>query len=566
MNLLPVLRTLAALCLTHAACAAPAEAPRPLIIDSAAESPHDRWGFNAEIGGSVCGIQTFDALDPSLLPAHSKERRWADQALADVRRKVASVKARGQLAFVATDIFVFPKALVTRYRGEICDDRGRIDIKKPKTRELFALLLQETIDKVPDLDGIVIRTGEVYLHKQPHHVASGNFSDDKRQGGTAIIDGPASHIEILKILREEVCVKRGKSILYRTWSFGPKSFHEDPDYYLKVTQAIDPHPLLLFSVKHQKGDFHQLTPFNPTLMIGRHRQIVEVQSQREAYGKGAHPYYIGAGVIDGWEEYQWMMKPGQARGLRDIIHHPLFAGVWTWSRGGGWEGPTIRNGLWCELNTYAIAQFTADPRLSEANILLRFAREELELSETDAAAFRQLCLLSAKAVLRGQLTTLGAKIDVWWARDHFFEAPDLSDFDKQGLRSKALAEKAEAVALWNEILRIAQTIHFPNPQTAAFVRTSADYGRIKYAIIEQAWLILFTTNDARAGIPIDPAALLKALSQYDALWTQWQNLERQHPECATLYKTTGFEGRPGLGHAIHQARKLANSPAGTPKR
>ena len=37
----------------------------------------------------------------------------------------------------------------------------------------------------------------------------------------------------------------------------------------------------------------------------------------EAYGKGAHPYYIGDGVINGWEEYAWLMKPGQPRGLRE---------------------------------------------------------------------------------------------------------------------------------------------------------------------------------------------------------------------------------------------------------
>jgi hypothetical protein len=541
------------------ALSAPASAdpvPARLLIDSAAERPHDSWGFNAEIGGSVCGIQTFDTLDPALLPAGGEERKWADQALAEVRRKVAAVKSRGRLSFVSTDIFVFPKSLVANYRQEICDDRGRIDIKRPKTREIFRLLLQETIDKVPDLDGILIRTGEVYLHKQPHHAASGNFSDDKRQGGTAIIDGPSSHIEILRILREEVCVKRNKRLLYRTWSFGPKSFHEDPAYYLKVTDAIEPHPNLIFSIKHQQGDFHQLAPFNPTLMIGRHRQIIEVQSQREAYGKGAHPYYIGAGVIDGWEEYAWIMEPGTARGLRDVIRHPLCAGIWTWSRGGGWEGPYIKSGLWCELNTYVVARFVENPDLTEKAILHRFAREELKLSEKDCETFHQLCLLSAKAVLRGQLTTLGAKIDVWWARDHFFEAPELADFDRQGLRSKALTEKAGAVTIWRDMEELAGKIHFPDPETAAFVRTSTTYGRIKYAIVEQAWRIQFIGRDADASMKFEEKSLENALQQYDMLWNEWQELEKSRPECSSIHKDTGFEGRPGMGAAIGRRRAL----------
>ena len=74
--------------------------------------------------------------------------------------------------------------------------------------------------------------------------------------------------------------------------------------------------------------------------------------------------------------------------------------------------------------------------------------------------FRGLNLLSEKAVLRGQLTTLGAKINVWWARDHFFDEPDLSDFIKKGLVEKALIEKAESVAMWKRMEQLAHEIHF----------------------------------------------------------------------------------------------------------
>ncbi len=528
----------------------------PLLIDSAAQTPHNAWGFNAEIGGSVCGIQTFDASEPGLLPAASPERRWADDALTAVRAKVAAAHARGLQSFAGTDLFVLPKALVAKYRDEICDAKGRLDIHRPKMREIFRFSLRETLDKVPDLDGIIIRTGEVYLHKYPHHAASGGVSEDKRQGGSAILRGPESHIEILNILRDEVCVKRGKKVIYRTWSFGPHDFHESPAYYLKVTDAIEPHPDLSFSIKHQKGDFHQLTVFNPTLMIGRHRQIIEVQSQREAYGKGAHPYYIGSGVIDGWEEYAWMMKPGAAKGLRDVVSHPLYAGIWTWSRGGGWEGPYIKNGLWCELNTYVVCQFAAHPELTEQQIFQNFARDELKLSAADTEKFHELCLLSAKAVLRGQLTTLGAAIDVWWARDHFFEEPGLKDFVKRGLVEKALAEKAEAVAIWREIERLAGEIQFADPETAGFVKTSATYGRIKYSIVEQAWTIFFTGKAGDQSGTYDREKLDAAIARYDALWNEWRDLEKSQPSCASIYQDVGFEGRPGMGAGVNRYRKI----------
>ena len=111
-------------------------------------------------------------------------------------------------------------------------------------------------------------------------------------------------------------------VFYRTWDFG-NNFHVNPAYYLKVTYAIEPHPNLIFSIKHQAGDFLRMTPFNPTIGIGKHRQIIEVQCQREAYGKGAHPFYVGDGVINGWEEYAKIMKPGQPRGLRDVVNTPI---------------------------------------------------------------------------------------------------------------------------------------------------------------------------------------------------------------------------------------------------
>ena len=306
----------------------------------------------------------------------------------------------------------------------------------------------------------------------PYHAASGNISDGKRQGGSAILHAEASHIELLKILREQVCEQQNKTVIYRTWSFGPENFHENPKYYLKVTDAVAPHTNLIFSIKHQKGDFHQLTPFNPTLMIGKHRQIIEVQCQREAYGKGAHPYYIGDGVINGWEEYAWLMKPGQPRGLRDVITNRLCAGIWTWSRGGGWEGPFIKNELWCELNAYVIAKFAENPTRSEEDIFNEYAREKLKLRGDDVTKFRELNLLSEQAVLRGQLTTLGAKINVWWTRDHFLGEPDLSDFIQKGLVAKALAEKAESVAMWQRIEKLAHEIHFADTNIQEFVEVS----------------------------------------------------------------------------------------------
>lgn len=514
------------------------------------------WGYNGQVIGSIGGIQTFDDLAPGLLPEGSPERNWALAHVEELKLQVKAAHAAGIKCYASTDLILLPKKLIEKYKDDICNQNNRIDIDRPKTKEIFRALLRETFQRVPELDGIVVRTGEVYLQDYPYHAASGDFSAQKRQGGSAILHGEASHIAILKILREELCVRLNKMVIYRTWSFGPQNFHENPRYYLKVTDAIDPHPNLIFSVKHQQGDFHQLTPFNPTLMIGRHRQIIEVQCQREAYGKGAHPYYIGDGVINGWEEYHWLMKPGLPCGLRDVITNRLCAGVWTWSRGGGWEGPYISNELWCELNAYVIAKYAENPSRTEEEVFDEYARTKLKLSAADVPKFRELNLLSAKAVLRGQLTTLGAKINVWWARDHFLNEPDLSDFINKGLMQPALAEKAESVALWKRIEQLAQEIHFADAHTQEFVEVSCTYGRIKYELIQQAWTVLFYGKLGDRTGHYDREKIQTAITRYDALWNDWRALAREHSCCATIYLNVGFDYQPGLGAAIDRYRKL----------
>ena len=565
--------TLVGLCAAMGLQAEPVSDPTParLMLDMLHKNPGEgypasafgsprflsSWGYNGEVAGSIAGIQTFDELVPGLLPEGSPEREWALQRAADLRLKVKAAHAAGLKCFAGTDMFLLPKKLIETRRAEICDARGRLDIARPAMQEVFRAFLRETFQRVPDLDGIVVRTGEVYLQGYPYHAASGNFSEGKTQGASAILNAEASHIQLLHILRDEVCVRQNKTLIYRTWSFN--GFHISPEYYLKVTDAIEPHPNLLFSIKHQKGDFHQLTVFNPTLMIGRHRQIIEVQCQREAYGKGAHPYYIGDGVINGWEEYAWLMKPGQPRGLRDVIANPLCAGVWTWSRGGGWEGPFIKNELWCELNAYVISRFAENPTRTEAEVFNEYAREKLKLQGGDVEKFRELNLLSAKAVLRGQLTTLGARINLWWARDHFFEEPDLSDFIKKGLVEKALAEKAESVAMWRRMEALAREIHFADPSTQEFVEVSAAYGRIKYEIIQQAWTVLFEGKAGDKSGHYDREKISAAIARYDALWKEWRELAGNHDCCATICKDAGFEYKPGLGAAINRYRKICDA-------
>jgi len=534
----------------------PGEPPQPTAFRDPRKLAD--WGYNGQVllaQAEAC--ETFDAIAPDILPKNGDARIWIEQHARTLEKLAKQAHAAGIKAYAWMQFSVLPRALVARFKNQICDGQGRIDLERPMMQRILRAQVAELFDRCPSLDGIVVRTGEIYLHDTPHHRASGNQDTNLLQAGTAILRGPESHIALLRLLRDEACVKRGKVVFYRTWDFG-NNFHVNPEYYLKVTAAIEPHPNLIFSIKHQAGDFLRMTPFNPTLGLGKHRQIVEVQCQREAYGKGAHPFYIGDGVINGWEEYATPTQPGRPRGLRDIVNNTNFAGVWTWSRGGGWEGPYITNELWCALNAYVIAKYAGNPQRSEKEIFDEFATQQLGLKGGDVAHFRELNLLSAAAVLRGQCSLRGP-VDPWWARDDFIAAPNVSFFVTNNLVTDALAEKAEAVRMWKRVETLAQQIKSADAQTKDFAVTSAAYGRIKYSLFEQAWVILCYGAMGDEGGKYDCARLSAAIAAYDRFWREWRALKETHPSCATLYKDVAFQNKPGIGVAVDKYRRICEA-------
>jgi len=200
---------------------------------------------------------------------------------------------------------------------------------------------------------------------------------------------------------------------------------------LNVTNAIEPHPNLIFSIKHVQSDFLRLYPFNPNLGSGKHPQIVEISMNTAGvYGKNAHPYYIGQGVIDGWEENAWLnVFP---RHLKDISKSPILKGIWTWSRGDGWAGPYLTNELWVDINNNVFTEFYKTPNRSEEEIFYEVVKKRLGLEGEMAEKVRKIALLSASATMHGQ-ATIYAHINDWWCRDEYITAVDLTEIVRKNL-------------------------------------------------------------------------------------------------------------------------------------
>ena len=525
------------------------------------------YGFNGQVFKHINCIATYAATGVDCFPEGSAERAWLDGFTPGIEREIAAAKAAGLKVFYHIDLFVLPKRLVEHFRPEICDPvSGRILLDRARTLELHRVLFDELSTRFPELDGYIIRVGETYLMDTPFHTGNGpiprigpswtpEYLYAETLAGREPVDArwtPAqveAYVNLLGFLREELCVKHGKQVFFRTWDIFPDKLHAHLDHYLEVTDRIEPHPKLAFSIKHTALDFWRHVKVNECLTQGRHSQIIEVQCQREYEGKGAYPNYVMDGIINGFEENRVKL------GLRDLIGNSKILGVYSWSRGGGWYGPYITHELWPDLNSFVLAQFVMDPSRSEEEVFREYAAGRLGLAGDDISRFRELCLLSARGVLMGrQCAAFDCLLDesvlptACWMRDDRLGGCDqlgivLETLASHGRLEEALEEKAEAVRIWEKIVETAASIDWPPGADGEFVRISSTYGLRLFRIVHQGWRVMI--EGLRAD---DPAALSQAVFDYEEAWADYRELSAS-PHCPSLYRGEYFS-LPGTPAAM----------------
>ncbi len=464
-----------------------------------------------------CGV-TYDKYPEYAVPYESAEREWIERHAAAVKIQMKQINDAGLQNIPFVDMLVLPQSLMAKYEKEMVDEYGKITIFKPRTEAILRAQIEELFWRFPELDGLMIRHGETYLHDTPNHV-----------GGTPART-PDEHARFINILREELCVKRGKTLIYRTWDFS--NLHTLPSVYNATMSQVEPHEKLYISIKHTTRDFFRNQPFNPNIGQGNLQQIVEVSTnQAGLYGKNAHPYYIGRGVIDGWCE----MPADQKKGLRDLYDNENVKGFWTWTWGDGWGGPYFDNEFWIKLNEYVIRNFTLAPERSEEAIFNDYATKELKLSKADTKRFRELNLLSEEAAFYGQSTQLFGQF-IWHTRDQYLGCLHLEKAVSQGVVKEVLQEKHDNLKKWYRIEELAPEIKLQDPADQEFMEVSTTYGRIKYEIYEQVWILeMMVAENVVNGTKMDRERVREAISIYDNKYAEWRKLKSDHVCCPTLY-------------------------------
>ena len=461
----------------------------------------------------ACAL-TYDGYEPGLVDPGGAAWAWIKRYEKNLRHLIAEHQQAGLPLYPFTDILVIPREVMAKYGSEMKDDKGQLSIARERTKAIVVAQIDELFRRFPELGGLTLRFGETYLTDTPHHL------------GGRPVHSVDDHVTLVGLLREEVCVKRNRKLFYRTWDFG--GLHTRPDQYRALSDRIEPHPNLLFSVKHSGDDFLRNVPFNRTIGLGRHRQIIEVSTmQAGCYGKGAYPYYIGRGVLHGWSEM------ADRKGLSSLVGSPMFAGMFVWPRGDGWSGPYIPNEFWSDLNMQVLCGFARRPWLTDEQLFREHCRERLHLDEAGTAKLYELCLLSEQAVLDGAQSVAG-NVQAWWQRDDTYTDPPLAKVPPE--RFQAMRdEKAASVAAWRRIEALAREVRLPVAADQDYLEVSSTYGRIHFSICDVLWRL-----DMLMRGPVDDtakAAMRQGLATYDALWQEWRTLEREHACCPTLYVT-----------------------------
>lgn len=511
------------------------------------------YGYRAQVFKHINTAVDFSEYDPEIFPEGSEAKQWIDQFAEGIDAEIKRAKEAGLKVYYHIDLFVLPRILVERYQKEICDENGKISLRRDKTLEIHRALFDAMFRRFPDVDGLIIRVGETYLHDTPYHVGNGAviYGDKEKE--------KQDFAFLLQFLREEVCVRHGRYLFFRTWDCFPDRFHADPEYYQEVCAQVEPHEKLLFSIKHTALDFWRRVKFNPCITLGKHRQIIEVQCQREYEGKGAYPMYVMDGVINTFEEYT------SPRGLKDVAGHPLVCGIYTWSRGGGWEGPYLHNEFWCDLNTYVIAQYAQDPSRTEEEIFYTYTREHMGLEEEDGKKFRRLCLLACRAELLGRYVQAYDDIHLHqsimpcgnWIRDD--KLGGLNQLEEvfaalyqDGTLRETLVEKRQAVRIWEEIEELYHSIKFPDKELGEYIGVSVNYGAALFRIIYHGWAVMVEGYCGDHTGVYDIETLKIQLAAYDAAWEAYRRVGQQK-DCATLFHGN-YLNEPGLDESVNRYR------------
>lgn len=519
-------------------------------LDPTYPAPEDAlaWGFNAVMTVPWPALALFDGYDRAIYdPAtRAQERAWVEERRRAARAQLARAKALHLRVIAPGDVVSLPTHLAQLYGTEVAGDPAepRFCIDRPRVQALLAAALDEVFRDFPEIDGIMVRTGENYALGP----LSGNTPQDPRC--TTGRDPYDAVVRTMQFMQQQVTGKHGRLLIQRAWDLGSGGGHAglDPARRLAAAGAAGPAggPPPLLSFKVTETDFWRYNRLNPNLRGAAGPRMIEFQAAREYEGKGAFPNYTGALYAAGLPE---LAEPG---GLREA-HRAGVEAAWVWAKGGGWDGPAISSRLWLDANVHSLSRLLWDPDADPAALALDWSR--LQFGDRAAPAMAALLQRSAEASLLGfYLRCYATRNESWtpnllWVRDDIIAGGERmaalyrscaapADFDA------ALAERRQAVAAVEAMLAdLREAEPFLDRATAGQVRSALLYQRSLFEVLEHYLTGMFHFYrylDRGGNAPDDRRAALDAFARLREAWTVHTQYVPLLPGAATPYRDAGM--------------------------
>ncbi|MFI5323941.1 MAG: hypothetical protein ACHQ6U_10505, partial [Thermodesulfobacteriota bacterium] len=268
-------------------------------------------GFNAMEFQAFLEFVDFDKIGNGydVYPAGSVYRKRHEALRKFYTRFFDYAHRKGLRVILSTDMVALTPQLKQYMNGKL----GGMNVKTPQFWQVYAKGLDELFEKMPGVDGLMIRIGE-----------AGPLYNRKGWDYTSelMVRSVSSVKEMLKTLLA-TAEEHDKYVIFRTWSVGVGeigNMHTDPKVYDRILGDIYSDKLIV-STKLTKGDFWNSVPYNPTLYTGHQKRIVELQARREFEAFNVIPNYVAP-------DYRQAL-------LGFMERNPNIEGVWVWTQAGG---------------------------------------------------------------------------------------------------------------------------------------------------------------------------------------------------------------------------------------
>ncbi len=401
----------------------PTGAPQPLrsgsvmlklatIIDNPGEPPVEtryrdphvlrQLGYNGLVIYETTGLSGIDS--PQVIKDHDL-RHFVQQRMDHVRQTIDAARTANLQVYLSYDLLVLARDVVDQHATALCC-RNRQPTLCPASDETLRRCrdaLKALLDRLPFVDGVVLRFGDNDAARLPYLVGNDLYSPSCARCAQF---GRADRIvRCLEQFHELVVKQLGKRLIVRAWNVRPNGMHDSVELCQRIVERLPGDPTddrFILSFKFTQTDFWRYQRWNPaSLTLGDRPVIYELQCQREFEGKGGIPNWQASLWRDGAPEVAEDDSPEARGGLAHVSDQVHLAGLWAWVRGGGWGGPFVSNESWIDANVYAVPRLADNPHVPAKQLARDWVRDRLHITrEEDVAILADVLERSPQLVLQ----------------------------------------------------------------------------------------------------------------------------------------------------------------------